>query len=192
MIAGGVPAGARMPCQAIASKPGYPLSAMVGRSGATGERSLLVTASAVSVPARTCASAETGSANTTCTCPADQVGDRKRRPAIGDMRHLDARLAIEQLGQEMIGGANACRAVVELAGLALGERDKLGHRLHAERGIDHEDVGIGGGHADRREILFGIVGQLWIDARIDRDRSGLAEQQGVAVGVGIAARFRCR
>ena len=45
MMAGGVLAGARIPCQAMASKPGEPLSEIVGTAGATGERSLLVTPS---------------------------------------------------------------------------------------------------------------------------------------------------
>ncbi len=67
-MAGGVLAGARMPCQAMASKPGYPLSATVGTSGATGERCVLVTASARSVPAWICGSTLTGSPNTTVTC----------------------------------------------------------------------------------------------------------------------------
>src|SRR5262245_41139840 len=49
-MAGGVFAGARMPCQATASKPGKPLSATVGTSGATAERLRLVTASARRLP----------------------------------------------------------------------------------------------------------------------------------------------
>jgi hypothetical protein len=45
--------------------------------------------------------------------PADQVGDRERGAAIGHMRHLQAGLAAEQLGDEMIGRADAGCAVVQ-------------------------------------------------------------------------------
>ena len=44
MTAAGVPAGARMPSQALTSKPGRPDSAIVGNSGALGERCAVVTA----------------------------------------------------------------------------------------------------------------------------------------------------
>jgi len=53
-ISGAVLAGARMPCQPTASKPGQPLSDIVGTVGTTAERSLLVTASAINVPDLTC------------------------------------------------------------------------------------------------------------------------------------------
>ena len=101
------------------------------------------------------------------------------------MRHRDPGLAVEQLGDQMIGGADAGGAVVQCARLALGERDELLHGFDAERRIDHHDVGIGRGHGDRREILQRIVGKILVDGRIDRDRPGLTEQQRVAVGVGF-------
>ena len=49
----GVFAGAKMPNQTIASKPGKPCSATVGTSGRSGERFELVTASARSLPCLT-------------------------------------------------------------------------------------------------------------------------------------------
>ena len=115
----------------------------------------------------------------------DQIGHCKRGAAIGNMRHPDPGLAVEQLGEEMIGGADTRRAVVQFAGLAFGERYELLHGFDAKLRIDHHDVRIGGGHRDRREILQRIVRQLFIDGGVDRDRSGLAEQQRVAVGLGF-------
>ena len=53
MIGAGVPAGAISPNQEIASKPGNPDSATVGRSGMTGERLSEVTASPRSRPSFT-------------------------------------------------------------------------------------------------------------------------------------------
>ena len=49
-IGGGVPAGATRPITSSVSWPARPLSAMVGTSGAMGERCALVTANARSVP----------------------------------------------------------------------------------------------------------------------------------------------
>ena len=49
-----MPAGPASPCQAVASNPGRPLSAMVGRLGALGERLAVATARARSRPVCTC------------------------------------------------------------------------------------------------------------------------------------------
>jgi hypothetical protein len=38
---------------------------------------------------------------------------------------------------------------------------------------------------DRRKILARVHAELRVDARIDRDRAGMAEQQRVAVGFGV-------
>ena len=73
----------------------------------------------------------------------DQIGDRERGAAIGDVRHLDPGLVGKQLGDEMVGAADAGGAVIQRARLALRQRHQLGDRLHAERRVDHEDVGIG-------------------------------------------------
>ena len=45
-----------------------------------------------------------------------------------------------------------------------------------------------GDQPDRREILARIVARIGIEARIDRDRAGVAEQQRVAVGLGLGDR----
>ena len=54
MIGCGVPAGATSPNHRTDSKSGTPASIMVGRSGMNGLRFASVTASATSLPARTC------------------------------------------------------------------------------------------------------------------------------------------
>ena len=102
------------------------------------------------------------------------------------MRHLDPSLAVKQLGEQVIGGADAGRAVVQFAGFGFGECDEFLQRFNAKLRVDHHDVGIGGGHRDGREILQRIVGQFLVDPGIDRDRPGLAEQQRVAVGIGFS------
>ncbi|MNV13921.1 hypothetical protein D3C71_1045850 [compost metagenome] len=68
-ISGGVPAGANTPNQAATSKPGTPDSAMVGISGANGTRLPVVTASPVSLPARTWGSSGGRLSKMESTCP---------------------------------------------------------------------------------------------------------------------------
>jgi hypothetical protein len=52
IVAGGVPAGATIENQPLAAKPGSAASAMVGRSGAWGERVAVATLNAFTRPAR--------------------------------------------------------------------------------------------------------------------------------------------
>ena len=80
-------------------------------------------------------------------------------------------------------GADARRAVGELAGLLLRERDELGERLRRHRRIDDQDVGRGRGERDRREILDRVVGHLLVEHGIERQRAR-RHQEGVAVGRG--------
>ena len=68
-ISAGVPFGTPMPVTALASKPGT-VSAMVGTSGSAADRSVVVTASARSLPLRTGPiDADIGS-NIICASPA--------------------------------------------------------------------------------------------------------------------------
>src|SRR5260221_11755907 len=69
-ISFGVPLGAIRPNQELTSKPGRPASSTVGTSGMEGERSLVVTASARSLPDFTCGNEEGLYANRHCTLPA--------------------------------------------------------------------------------------------------------------------------
>ncbi len=69
MTAGGVPAGATMPCQESAEKPGRPDSAMVGSWGRADERSGEVTARALRLPALIWGSAPGMVVNMKSTCP---------------------------------------------------------------------------------------------------------------------------
>ncbi len=157
---------------------------MVGRSGATVERSLLVTPSAIKGAAFDLRQPRNGIGEHQLHLSRDQIRHRQRCAAIGDMRQFDSGLVGEQLGDEMVGATDAGGAVIQRVRLALRQRDELGHSLDAERGVDHEDVGIGRGHADRHQVFLRIVGEFRVDARVDRDRAGLTEQQGIAVRIG--------
>ena len=69
MMAAGVPLGAYRPFQASAENPANPLSAMVGTSGAAGERVRLVTASGRILPAWMCGTEEGSPSIINCTLP---------------------------------------------------------------------------------------------------------------------------
>ena len=68
-IGAGVPAGASKPNQAVMSKPANPLSAIVGSSGAVGQRWGDVTASAFTLPAFALAEALAMLSNMNCSRP---------------------------------------------------------------------------------------------------------------------------
>jgi hypothetical protein len=65
----GVAAGATIPLQLVASKPGTPASAKVGMSGAPPERLVEVTAIALTLPARICGKVPGNEKNDNCTRP---------------------------------------------------------------------------------------------------------------------------
>ena len=70
MTTRGVPAGAITPAQTTTSAVGQPASAMVGTSGSSGERALVVTASGRNLPDATIGAAEAVLVNIAWTWPA--------------------------------------------------------------------------------------------------------------------------
>ena len=85
----------------------------------------------------------------------------------------------------MNAAADPGRRVVQLAGLALRERDQFGDRFRLDVRIDQHDQRAGGDQADRREILARVVADIGVERRIDRERAGAAEAERVAVGRGF-------
>jgi hypothetical protein len=104
---------------------------------------------------------------------------------------------LEQLAGEVVRGAVARRAVVQLARVRLGEGDQVLQVLELVRmlRVDHHHVRHVGEHRHRHEVLLERVGQLGIQALGD----GVvhrAEEEGVSVarplgGVGGAHRAAC-
>ena len=117
--------------------------------------------------------------------PADQVGQRRRRTLVGNVGQLHARHRGEQFGAEMDAAADARGRIIQLAGIALGERDQLGDRFRRNGGVHQHDQRAGRDQADRREILARVVADIRIERRIDRVRAGAAEAERVAVGRGL-------
>ena len=73
--------------------------------------------------------------------PAEQIGQRGRRAAIGHVDHVDAGHHLEQLAGHMVRASDAGRRQVDLARIGLGIGDELGNRLGRNRWIHHHDIG---------------------------------------------------
>jgi len=81
------------------------------------------------------------------------------RAAIGDVFHLDARLAAEHLASSMLRRADAWRAVGYLAGIGAGVSDQFLYCAWRKIAVRHEKRWHGEGKMNWRQILHGIKGQ---------------------------------
>jgi len=128
MIAGGVPAGATRPNDAVASKPGKPDSASVGEIGRRrhalerghGERAQLAVLHLRQH--RGDVAEEHGDA------AAEQIGDDGRRAAIRHVADVHVSHRLEQLAGEVLRGPDAGGAVCQLTRLRTRESDDVTHR----------------------------------------------------------------
>jgi hypothetical protein len=106
------------------------------------------------------------------------------------MRHLDPGENLEQLRGQMHRGAGADRGVVELARLALGEIDQLAHGVGREATPRDQVLRRHECQRNRLEIPHRIIGQLFLDARIDGEAGHAAEKDRRPVGLGIGGEAR--
>ncbi len=118
------------------------------------------------------------------------VGQGRCRALVVHGLQLHARQRLEQLHVEMAARADAEGAVVELAGLLLGERKELLHVAHRRRRIEDQRVIDADETRDRREPVHGVVGQLGIEARIDHEGRLRPDEQRVSVGCRLGDVFR--
>src|SRR3954452_6930494 len=92
---------------------------------------------------------------------------------------------LEQLRGEMHRRAGSDRGIVELARLASGEIDQLAYGVGREAAPRDEVLRRHECQCNRLEILHRIVGQLFLDARIDGEAGHAAEKDRRAVGLGV-------
>jgi hypothetical protein len=112
---------------------------------------------------------------------AHQVGELRAGAAVGHVQDKGVGHHLQVLEGQVAGAAVAGRAVVQLAGLALGERDELLQVLHRQLGPHHVQAGHLRQQRHRHEGLGRVVGQLVEDVRVDRQRADVAEDDGVLV-----------
>ena len=89
----------------------------------------------------------------------------------------------------MARGADAGRAEVELAGLRLGQRDKLLQRLGLDLRIDDDQHRHVGDVGDGNERGLDVERHLRIEELIGREDAGRRHQQRVAVGRSLGDRI---
>ena len=109
-------------------------------------------------------------------------GVGRSRASIRQVHHLRAGALLEVLHGDMRVGPVAERAIVELAGFRLGERDEVLHRSHRRRRRHDHDRRHLAQHEDRGEVLLRIVPHLAVEMRCGGQRAVAGQQQRVAVG----------
>jgi hypothetical protein len=100
----------------------------------------------------------------------------------GHVLDVDAGRGAEHLSGEMAGRAETGRPIVQLAGVLLGERDKIGEAFHRLRGMHHYRDRHERDQREWREILDRVIGQPGIERGVDRMGTDGADQQRLAVG----------
>ena len=128
MISGGVPRGTPIPAQVLASYPGT-VSATVCTSGNRSNLLAPKTPSARSLPLRTCGRRRHHYVKPDLNLTANQIRRHRCAAAIWDVYHVDAGHELEQFAGQMRRRACAERRHSDLAGIGLGVRNQLGHRL---------------------------------------------------------------
>ena len=117
---------------------------------------------------------------------ADEVVHRGTGALVGHVLEVDPGALAEKQGGDVAGRGVAGRAVDEL--LRLGLLEELGQRLHREpRADDDDELGVGD-HRDRVERLGRVMAHLE-DVRVDHHRPLVADEQRVAVGIGLGDHF---
>ena len=82
----------------------------------------------------------------------------------------------------MMRRAQPGRSESKLAGLGLGQRDEIRHRLGRQRRRHHEHVGGCDNKRERHEVDGRIVGKLLVQGDVDRHDWRRRHEDGVAVG----------
>ena len=78
--------------------------------------------------------------------------------------------------------------IIDLVRVPLGIGDQFGDCMYGQRGVHHQHARQRADQADGGEILARVVARIGIEARIDRERAGIGQQN--CVSVGGAARHR--
>ena len=130
----------------------------------------------------------------------NQVGDRLRRTAIGNMLNFQRAHRHQQLGRQMHAGAVAGGRIGQLAGVCLRGLDDIRDGLGRVIRIGHQDKRIFGEHADEAEVVHRVVGELLVHrgrhrmtARQDGERAsvrrGARHRRGRSRAAGARPRF---
>ena len=101
------------------------------------------------------------------------------------MHQLRAGHAGEHLARQVGGAADARGGEVELAWVGPCVVDQFRHRLHRQVGIDHQQEGIVGHVADRRQVGHRVEARRFEQAGRDGVRPERGHQEGISVRRGL-------
>jgi hypothetical protein len=111
----------------------------------------------------------------------DQVADRLRELDIGHVRHLYSGLELEELTDQVRGGAETAGRERVLSRVALQIGDQLGHRMNRYLRIDHQHVVCGADADQGCKISLKVERCVGLQPGQRGDRRGNAQQR-VPVG----------
>ena len=116
---------------------------------------------------------------------AGQFGQHLRARLVGYVQHVDLGVQFHQFHADVHRGADAIRAIAELAGLALGELHQIADGGGGHGWLADQHKRGDADRCDRHELLERVVFHgVRRHLRRHGDRAGDGEQQGVAVRLG--------
>jgi hypothetical protein len=160
---------------------------MVGTSGSISKRAGAAIASGVSVPAFHLLHADHRSEEHGVDMARNEIVQRRRAAAEGNVQHVDAGLGGKQLAGQMARTAGADRSVRDRAGLLPRQLHQVLDRADGDLRICREHHGRAADKADRREILQAVVGNVLEHARV-HGVVVIDHHQRVAIGLGARDR----
>ena len=117
---------------------------------------------------------------------AEQRVARRAAAVVGDVQRLAAGLVQQHLAGEVVRGADAGRGELQVRIGLLGQLDELRQRLGLEIRPHEEEHRRLRHRGHRHQVGRRVVGQvLAVERRVDRDRADVADDEGVAVGIGL-------
>ena len=155
---------------------------MVGMLGASGLRSVVVTASALSLPSMTCGSVGKRLSDRIWMSPASAACSAGPAPRNGTCTIFSPG-QLQQPGHgEVRALPDAGGTVGQLVRIGLDVGHHVGDRLDRHRGVRRDDVGNPDQVGDRLQLV-GLVGHVPEDAVGDGVGAGIADQDGVPVAL---------
>ena len=112
-----------------------------------------------------------------------QIGQRRACALVGDVDHVDAGHLLEHLAGQMNGAAGAGRSEIEFSRVLLGVGHELRHRLGGHGGMHLHDDGQVRDQRQQAEIPDRIIGQLFVEQRVEHEDRSRREEQRVAIGL---------
>src|ERR1700730_11788945 len=165
MISSDVSPGANKMKSVVNSKPGYPDSATVGTSGASGERCAVETASARSRPAAACGSSPDVEPNATLNWPARKSATIAAAPRYGTGTVSNP--ASIRKSPHHKWGRRPCPAMsIRYRALLLRPGHELGQVVHRQGRVDEQRLGTVVDDGDGLQI----ESQILVEMRIDGER----------------------